>query len=214
MPALVNGDLDHARELVLANLKTLGNAVRDGYTVVTTEPTALLMLREESLRLTDDLDASLVAQNSMDLGQYLAGLLDRGDLPRPESPVHARIGYHQPCHLRAQNIGTPGLQLLRLIPGLDVEFVDRGCSGMAGIYGLAARNFRDSLRAGRHLLKRLRDPDLVVGASECASCRMQMEQGSGKRALHPVKLLALAYQLNPNLRRHLTEPKPRRRISD
>ncbi|WP_406695403.1 FAD-linked oxidase C-terminal domain-containing protein [Singulisphaera sp. Ch08] len=146
MPALVAGDIDHARDLALANLRVLGNAVRDGYTVVCSEPTATLMLRHEYLKLTDDLDAALVAANTHDLGQYLAGLDARGQLPAPKHPLRARVGYHQPCHLRALDVGTPGLDLIRNIPELDVEFIDRGCSGMAGTFGLARDHFRTSLR--------------------------------------------------------------------
>jgi FAD/FMN-containing dehydrogenase/Fe-S oxidoreductase len=213
MPALVSGDIDRARDLLQANLKVLGNAIRDGYTIITAEPTALLILKRESLRLSDDLDAALVAENAMDAGQYLRGLLALGNSPRPETPVQARVGYHQPCHLRALNVGTPGLDLIRAIPQLDVEFLDRGCSGMAGIYGLSSRNFRDSLRAGRALLRRLRDPDFLIGSTECSACRMQMEQGASKRVLHPYKLLALGYGLAPDLRRHLTNPKPRRQLA-
>ena len=148
MGALVAGDIDHARELALTNLRVLGNAVRDGYSVVCSEPTAALMLRQEYLKLTDDLDASLVAENTLEVGQYLSGLDSRGLLPRPEHPLRARVGYHQPCHLRALGVGTPGLDLIRGIPELDVEFIDRGCSGMAGTFGLARTNFRTSLRAG------------------------------------------------------------------
>lgn len=213
MPALVAGDLDHARDLLLQNLRVLGNAVRDGYTIVCSEPTAALMLRQESLRLTDDLDAALVASHTMDVGEYLAGLAERGQLPAPEHPLHARVGYHQPCHLRALGIGTPGLDLVRGIPGLDVEFIDRGCSGIAGTFGLARKNFRNSLRAGRGLRSRLRDPDLELGATECGACRMQMEQGSTKRTMHPVKLLAASYGLNPSLRRQFKEPKSRHALS-
>lgn len=208
MPALVAGDLDRARELLLANLRVLGNAVRDGYTIVCTEPTAALMLRHEALRLVDDLDAALVAEVTMDVGQYLAGLAARGQWPRPMQPLHARVGYHQPCHLRALGVGTPGLDLIRTIPGLDVEFIDRGCSGIAGTFGLTARNFRTSLRAGRGLRDRLRDADLQFGATECSACRMQMEQGIAKRTFHPIKLLALGHGLNPNLRQALKSPRP------
>ncbi len=214
MPALVSGDLDRARDMLLNNLRVLSNAARDGYTIICTEPTALLMLKEEAARLTDDLDAALVADNSMDASQYIAGLLARGDVPPPHQPIHSRVGYHQPCHQRALKIGTPGLDLLRLIPGLDVEFIDRGCSGMAGIFGLSSRHFRDSLRAGRPLLSRLAEADLNVGSTECAACRMQMEQGASKRTIHPIKLLALSYGLNPALGRHLVEPKPRRTLSN
>jgi Fe-S oxidoreductase len=213
MPALVAGDLDHARELLLANLRVLGNAVRDGYTIVCSEPTAALMLRRESLKLTDDLDAALVAENTMDLGQYLAGLHQRGQLPVPAHPIRAKAGYHQPCHLRALEVGNPGLDLIRLIPELDVQFIDRGCSGIAGTFGLSSRNFRNSLRAGRGLRNRLRDADLQIGATECGACRMQMEQGIPKPTFHPMKLLSAAYGLNPALRGRILKPKPRNVIA-
>jgi FAD/FMN-containing dehydrogenase/Fe-S oxidoreductase len=213
MPALVAGDLDQARDLVLANLRVLGNAVRDGYTIVCSEPTAALMLRREALKLSDDLDAALVAENTLDLGHFLATLDARGLWPHPSEPIHAKVGYHQPCHLRALGVGTPGLDLIRHIPELNVEFIDRGCSGIAGTYGLARRNFRASLRAGRGLRSRLRDPDLELGATECSTCRMQMEQGLRKRTIHPIKLLSLAYGLNPALRQRLKTPKPKHLLS-
>jgi Fe-S oxidoreductase len=167
------------------------------------------MLRQEYVKLTDDLDAELVAQNTMDVGQYLLGLHERGQLPRPVEPLHARVGYHQPCHLRALDVGLPGHDLIRLIPELDVEFINRGCSGMGGTYGLGRDQFRTSLRAGRELLRRLKDHDIEIGSTECGACRMQMEQGVTKRTLHPIKLLSLGYGLNPSLREHFKEPKPR-----
>ncbi|MBV8556005.1 MAG: 4Fe-4S dicluster domain-containing protein, partial [Planctomycetaceae bacterium] len=213
MPALIVGDVEYARDLALANLRILGDAVRDGYTVVCSEPTAALMIRQEYLKLTDDLDAALVAANTRDLGDYLAGLRARGQLPSPRHPLRARVGYHQPCHLRALDVGTPGLDLIRGIPELGVEFIDRGCSGMAGMFGLTRDHFRTSLRAGRGLLSRLRDGDLEIGATECSACRMQMEQGLAKRTLHPIKLLALGYGLNPSLLRHFKEPKSRRGLA-
>jgi Fe-S oxidoreductase len=101
------------------------------------------------------------------------------------------------------------MDLLRKIPELDVEFIDRGCSGMGGTYGLARDRFRTSLRAGRGLQRRLRETDIDIGATECSACRIQMEQGSPKRTLHPLKLLSLAYGLNPSLRQHFKDPKPR-----
>lgn len=213
MPALVAGDVDRARDLALANLRMLANAVRDGYTIVCSEPTSALMIRQEYLRLTDDLDAALVAQNTYDIGQYLVGLDARGQLPPLKLPLSAKVGYHQPCHLRALGVGTPGLDLIRRIPDLQVEFIDRGCSGMAGTFGLRSDQFRTSLRAGRPLLTRLGDDDIEIGATECSACRLQMEQGSTKRTLHPVKLLSLSYGLTPNARLHFKDPKRRREIS-
>ncbi len=213
MSALIAGDVEHARELALVNLRELATAVRDGYTVVCSEPTAALMLRREYTRLTDDLDAGLVAANTMDVGQYLLGLAERGLLPRPSEPFAARVGYHQPCHMRALDVGKPGYELLRSVLGLDVHFIDRGCSGMGGTYGLARDRFWLSRRAGRGLVKRLRDDDIEIGATECGACRIQMEQGVPKRTLHPLKLLAIGYGLNPSLRQHFKDPKPRHRMA-
>jgi FAD/FMN-containing dehydrogenase/Fe-S oxidoreductase len=213
MSYLVVGDIEHARDSALANLRVLANAVRDGYTVICSEPTAALMLRQEYVKLTEDLDAELVAANTMDVGHYLMGLAGRGQLPEPNEPLNAKVGYHQPCHLRALNVGTPGMDLLRSVLQLDVEFINRGCSGMGGTYGLARDRFWTSLRAGRGLLKRLRDGDIEIGATECAACRIQMEQGQTKRTLHPIKLLSLGYGLNPALRQHFKDSKRRHVIS-
>jgi Fe-S oxidoreductase len=213
MGSLVVGDIDYARDQAVANLRILANAVRDGYVVVCSEPTAALMLRQEYVKLTEDLDAELVAANTMEIGHYLMGLDMRSQLPQPHEPLHARVGYHQPCHLRALDIGRPGLELMRKVVGLDVEFIDRGCSGMGGTFGLAHDHFWTSLRAGRGLLRRLRDADIDIGATECGACRIQMEQGVTKRTLHPIKLLSLGYGLNPELRRQFKSPKPRNVMS-
>ena len=209
MSALIVGDVDHAREQAIANLRILSNAVRDGYTIVCSEPTAALMIRREYTRLTEDLDAALVAANTMEVGQYLLGLAKRGLLPTPTEPLRAKVGYHQPCHLRALDVGMPGYELMREVLGLDVEFIDRGCSGMGATYGLAKDRFWPSRRAGRGLLRRLRESDIEIGSTECGACRIQMEQGIPKRTLHPLKLLAMGYGLNPSLRQHFKDPKPR-----
>jgi Fe-S oxidoreductase len=148
----------------------------------------------------------------MDLESYLLGLDGRGLLPRPKIPLAARVGYHQPCHQRSLGIGAPALDLLRMVPGLEVEHIDRGCSGMGGIYGLYRDNFRTSLRAGRGLARRLREADIDLGASECGACRMQMSQGSTKRVYHPLQILALGYGLDPALRTRYRNPKPRKEI--
>jgi Fe-S oxidoreductase len=120
-------------------------------------------------------------------------------------PVSATLAYHAPCHLRALGVGLPGENLLRLVEELKVERVERGCSGMAGTYGLKRENFRTSLRAGWGLIAALRDSAYQAGTTECSACKMQMEQGASKRAIHPLKVLALSYGLMPEISEHLTK---------
>jgi Fe-S oxidoreductase len=101
--------------------------------------------------------------------------------------------------LRALDAGSPGENLLRLIPGLTVRRIEKGCSGMAGLYGLRRENYRASLRAGWGLISELRAPGLQAGTTECSACKIQMEQGTTKPTLHPLKLLALSYGRMPEL---------------
>ena len=77
---------------------------------------------------------------------------------------------------------------------------------MAGTFGLMAENYGISLTAGRPMLAELTRPGVLFGSTECSTCRLQMEDGSGKRTLHPAQYLALAYGLMPELARRLHEP--------
>jgi Fe-S oxidoreductase len=125
----------------------------------------------------------------------------QGELDVNFRPVDRTIGYHLPCHVRAMGDRAPALELLRLVPELDVRHIDEGCSGMAGTYGLRRKNFRTSLRIGRDLISAMRSTDLEAGSTECSACKMQMEQGVSKPTIHPVKILAYAYGLAPDVER-------------
>ena len=78
---------------------------------------------------------------------------------------------------------------------------------MAGVYGMSQQNFRTSLRIGWGLVNKIRQPELTIGTTECSTCKMQMEQGSPKPTLHPLKLLALAYGVMPEIRNRLAPSK-------
>ena len=110
--------------------------VRQGYKVVATEPAAALALTHEYSNLLDDPDADLVARNTMDATSFLLQLHLAGDLELDFKPVNAAIGYHLPCHQRALGEEVPAIKLLNLIPGLQVELIEKGCSGMAGTFGI------------------------------------------------------------------------------
>jgi FAD/FMN-containing dehydrogenase/Fe-S oxidoreductase len=206
MAAIACGDLDYARQVARHNVTLLAEGVRQGYHIVATEPAAALCLTHEYLHLVEDDEARLVAANTSEVCSYLWKMHLTGGLQLDFKPIHASLGYHTPCHLRALNVGAPGENLLGLIPGLRIHHIERGCSGMAGTFGLLERNYRSSLRAGWGLISRLRDPAIQAGTTECSACRIQMEQGTTKRTIHPIKLLALAYGLMPEFAALLTTP--------
>jgi Fe-S oxidoreductase len=164
------------------------------------------MLSQDYLDLLDDDDVALVAGQVVELTDYLWQLHRDGRLRTDFRPLPVTVGHHVPCHLKALGSPPAGPRLLELIPELKVQTVDVSCSGMAGTYGLAAGNYATSLEAGRPMLDEMRRPRVLFGSTECGSCRMQIEDGSGKRTLHPVQFLALAYGLLPDLADRLNEP--------
>jgi Fe-S oxidoreductase len=204
MAAVSMGALHIARQLAFRNARLLAEAVRQGYHIVTTEPAAAVCLTQEYPNLLDNDDARLVAENTSEACSYLWKLHQAGNLALDLKPLNVVLGYHQPCHMRTLNAGTAGLHLLRLIPGLQATELEYGCSGMAGTFGLKQKNFRNSLRAGWGLIMSLRDPAWQCGTTECSACKLQMEQGTVKPTIHPLKLLAHSYGLMPEVSRLLS----------
>ena len=203
------GHRDRAERLARKNISLLADIIRQGYHVVTIEPASALCLKEEYGYMTDDADAALVAANTSDIMSYLHQLHLNGTFQLDFSPMPTTVGYHAPCRslrLERQNASghTSAEQLLKLVPGLSVKRLEYGCCGLSGSYGMQSRNFRMSLRIGMPLFTALRDPAIRLGISECSLCKMQMEQGGNKQALHPIVLLAHAYGFLPEIEPLLT----------
>ncbi len=199
MAMIAAGDVVGARKLVKNNIRILAEAVRQGYTIVTTEPSAALCLREEYRHLIDDEDTELIAKNTFEASSYLWNMHGSNDLQLDFKPINMSVLYHEPCHARVLDAGRPALNLLKLIPGLQIQVADAGCSGMAGTFGLQRKNYRTSLRIGRPLINKMKETTAQLGSTECTSCKLQMEQASPKPTAHPVALMAFSYGRMPQL---------------
>jgi FAD/FMN-containing dehydrogenase/Fe-S oxidoreductase len=206
MAPLTYGDVEGARETVQRNLRVLADLAREGFPILCSEPTAALMLRHDALDLLDDADARLVAAQTVEFTAFLWDLHQQGLLRTDFHPLEARIGHHVPCHLKALGRPAVGPALLSLVPGLEVRTIDVSCSGMAGTFGFRSDAYETSLQAGRPMLEELARPCHLFGSTECSACRLQMEDGTGKRTLHPAQYLALAYGLVPRVLDRLREP--------
>ena len=204
--ALAEGDIEIARERLRKNTRVLAEAVRRGHRIVCSEPTAALFFQLDALNLTDTPEVRLIAENTVELTALLGELHDEGRLRLEFQALPVSLGHHVPCHVKARQARPRGPELLSLIPELRVETIDRSCSGMAGAQGLKSKYHALSLEAGKPMLDELRRARHLYGSSECSSCRLQMQEGTGKRSLHPVQYLALAYGLMPELADHLRRP--------
>jgi FAD/FMN-containing dehydrogenase/Fe-S oxidoreductase len=206
MAPLAYGDVETARETARQNLRVLADLARDGYPILCSEPTAALMLRRDALDLLDDPDARLVAAQTVESTAFLWDLHQQGHLKTDFRPLDCAIGHHVPCHLKALGRPPVGPSLLELIPSLRVRTIDVSCSGMAGTFGLKAANYFLSLEAGRPMLEQMARPGVQFGSTECSTCRLQVEDGAGRRTLHPVQYMALAYGHLPELLQRLRKP--------
>lgn len=204
MSLISQGAVDQARRVAERNVELLSEYARQGYTIVATEPSAVLALTQEYPRfLEPDDDVQLVADSTQEASDYLWKLHQRGGLKLDLKPLARRVAYHVPCHVKALGAGAPAGNLLRLVPRLRVRQLEKGCSGMAGLYGLRRENYRRSLRAGLPLLTELRTGDYDLSVSECSTCAIQIRQASPRPTLHPIKVLAVSYGLMPGLEAEL-----------
>ena len=192
------GHADRADRLARHNIAQMSELIRLGYKIVTIEPYSASCLTKDYRHLINDAESELIAENVVDFCSFLLQCYWAGKLREDFQPVSCRVGYHAPCSALAMSASlatdaTPAEQLLRLIPDLDVQRVERGCCGMAGLWGFLQKNYRQSVQIGIPLFRALRRAEIDFGVSDCNSCCSQMTHGTRKRAVHPIRLLAIAY---------------------
>ena len=136
-----------------------------------------------------------VAEHTYDLGEYLAYLHRKGALATDFRPVPGRLAYYPPCHLREQEIGTPYVDLLRLIPGINLETIEGRfyCCGLGGIMGFKQEFHENSVQLGGDLMKKIREMNPERLVTDCLSCRMQFHQLSPVEVVHPIEILLESY---------------------
>ncbi|MCA8992541.1 MAG: anaerobic glycerol-3-phosphate dehydrogenase subunit C [Planctomycetaceae bacterium] len=212
MAMLTAGDLESAKELAEQNIRVFGELAREGMTILCTEPTAAVCLTQDYPKLLEHPDLEALSNSVVEAGSFLTKLHKQGKLKKDFSPLDLTVGYHTPCHLKALEVGTPLADLLTLIPGLKLERIEKGCSGMAGAFGLADTQFETSLKIGEPLMAEMRRPDLQLGTTECSGCKLQMEQQTTIPTIHPLKLLALSYGYMPEIRRNFSPNTTRRTV--
>jgi Fe-S oxidoreductase len=96
-------------------------------------------------------------------------------------------------------VGTGGsAAALRLVPGLEVAVLDTGCCGMAGSFGFEREHFELSAKvAGLSLLPALAAEPRALAVAPGTSCRHQIHDLAGRRALHPLEVLAGQLDIQP-----------------
>ncbi|MBI1728270.1 MAG: anaerobic glycerol-3-phosphate dehydrogenase subunit C [Candidatus Rokubacteria bacterium] len=191
MPYLDGGAVKEAKGLIADNVKSLAEAVRHGREIVVPGPTCSYMLKQEYPWLDGSEDADLVAGHTLDLFEYLAGLHAAGKLDTRFPNPPRKIAYQLPCHLKAQNMGTKSADVLSLT-GAEVETIEK-CSAVDGTWGMKKEYFQLSMKLAEPLFKGVREAGADCVATDCPLAALQIKQGTGLPARHPISILADAY---------------------
>jgi Fe-S oxidoreductase len=194
LPAIVYGDIVTAKRDLSFSVKHLAEAVRNGYQVVCSEPSAALCLKEELRHLVESEDARIVSENTHELMNYLLGLYRKQILKAPEKDVMQEYLYHLPCHLCAVGEDIATIELLQKHFGIKVHDLKAGCCGLAGTFGMQKKNYDLSIKISNNLKEALKIHPRGIVLTECAACKMQIEHISNCEVRHPIKVIAECYR--------------------
>lgn len=196
--ALSQGLLDEARRLAQENARRLGRRLEAGVPIVGVEPSCLTALRHEYARLLPERSALIekLKAQTFEALEFLALRRREGRLRwpaaergHPERPPSRRIVYHGHCQQKAFGRHRDAVELLRAVPGLDVQIVEVPCCGMAGAFGYK----RPFAELSRHIGRKLIEQMEQHGGEPVApgfSCRAQIRDLMGRDAKHPVQIVA------------------------
>ncbi|MEE2672210.1 MAG: heterodisulfide reductase-related iron-sulfur binding cluster [Myxococcota bacterium] len=193
MPFTDTGDLDTARRNAARNVEALLPHVEAGAQVLVPGPSCSLMMKHEYPKLLGTAEAERVSGAVHDLMEYLFHIGREKRLDREFPNPLGRVAYHAPCHLRAQNVGFPSRALLKLA-GADVELID-ACSGVDGTWGMQVRFRDESQGVASKLIKRIESADADEISTDCPLAALRIEERTGRKPQHPIRLLQRAYGL-------------------
>lgn len=182
-----NGLIEEGKGNARFNLDILGNLVDQGYQIVTSCPSCALSLKHEYGSFFNLPQAAKVADQVFDISEYLLHyqLLQDGKF----LPIKKRYFYHQPCHTKAQGIGSPVLELLKPIPELTLVTREQKCCGQAGTYGFKKEKYDTSAAIAKKLFYDIAESRVDGIVTECGMCSLQLSGGTGKEIFHPLELL-------------------------
>lgn len=188
------GQVDAARHEARRMQAALRPALAAGTPIVGLEPSCILSLRDDHLKLGLGPEADALAKQVYLFEEFIARENDRKHLQLKLKPLPAgKTLVHGHCHQKAVGAMKSLRKVLRLIPEFEFEFIEASCCGMSGSFGLDAEHRDISLQmAELDLFPALRKaPDAPVLANGF-SCRHQIREGAGREPMHVAILLRQA----------------------
>ena len=192
---LSKGLLRDAKKIANKNISLLSKVVSSGNPLIGIEPSAILTFRDEYIDLADDENfeaAKGLAKNVFLIDEFIATEIDKGNIEQSLFTTEKRlIKLHGHCQQKALSSVAPSIKMMSFPVNYTVETIPSGCCGMAGSFGYEKEHYDLSMKIGELvLLPAVRNQSTeVIIAAPGTSCRHQIKDGTGRKALHTIEVL-------------------------
>ncbi len=192
MPLIQYGFMDDARRIAEYNVKKLYELAKEGYIIVSLEPTAQECLTNYYPKLLENHESKTVAEKSYGFFEFLKkiGWSELNKILKNLNGVH--IVYHLPCHSRSKDGSIVVKEFLEAL-GARVYFKRIGCCGLAGTWGMKKNGYGYdiSVEIGRYLVGEYEKLGGEFIVTECSVCLLQFQHLSTMPSRHPLQLVQL-----------------------
>ena len=201
MPYLEQADPEQVVKQANLVSKELLKYVDQGYKVITLTASCGLMLKFEwPLLLPDDEGIKKLSKNTFDIDEYIVDIANNEGLVEGLQEIDGGVTVHHACHARAQNMGNKARDMLKLIPNVKIDVVER-CAGHGGTFGVMKETHDMAIKVGKTTASTVKRKNNKYMASDCPLAGKHIKQLAedtnivSDEALHPIELLAKSYRL-------------------
>ena len=201
MPFLEQADLDKVVHQAKKISSDLLKWVDKGYKVVTLTASCGLMLKFEwPLLLPNDENVKKLSKHVIDIDEYIVDIALNEGLAKGIQEIDGGVTVHHACHARAQNMGIKARDMLKNIPNIKIDVVER-CAGHGGTFGVMKQTHHQAIKIGKPTARQIKNKKNKYMASDCPLAGKHLQQLSADtnikhdEALHPIEILAKAYRL-------------------
>ena len=193
--SLSKGLVRKAKKIANENIRLLSPLIKPDTPLLGIEPSAILTFRDEYIDLADDEqleNARELSRNVYIIDEFIALEMENGNVKKDQfTKEHKLIKLHGHCQQKSMSSVSYSSTMLSLPENYKVETIASGCCGMAGSFGYEREHYDLSMKIGELVLfptVRSQDPHTIIAAPG-TSCRHQIKDGTGKKALHTIEIL-------------------------
>lgn len=199
--AISKGCLKYAKKLAVKNVQLLKDQISDSHPLIGIEPSCILSFRDEYPDLVPGemrQEALAMAKNCLLYDEFLMREIAEENISSSDfEDANMEIWLHCHCHQKALvGVEKTAKVLDNLLSDSKVNVIPSGCCGMAGSFGYEKEHYKTSLAIGemvlfpavrKAVLEETNVPAIV--AAPGTSCRQQIFDGTGVKAVHPIEIL-------------------------